>query len=169
MMAVRNRLIVHFESRIRQLQAAGAELVVLDLTGNSGGYNWYEPLGRVLTGKDLPRPPMSFVRGPDTVAELEDAMARLDRTRALCPLPRVQRQLLEQSYCRLEAARIEASAPCRRSEVWWVSAATPGLLPADLAHGPGRRRARGDQSPAGIRPPVSPMRLSHPPTTAGPA
>ena len=52
--AVRNRLILHFESRIRQLHAAGVELVVLDLTENPGGYGWYEPLGTILTGRICP-------------------------------------------------------------------------------------------------------------------
>lgn len=124
-MAVRNRLILHFESRIRQFQVAGVELVVLDLTGNPGGHGWHEPLGRALTGKDLPRPPSSLVLGADTVAELEEEMGRLDRTLALCPLPRSQRRLLEKNYRRLDAARTEALAPCDRGGVWSEDGATP--------------------------------------------
>lgn len=124
-MTVRNRLILQFESRIRQFKAAGVELVVVDLTENYGGHAWYEPLGSVLTGKDLPRPPTSLVRGSKTVAELDEYMARLDRSIALCPPPPARRRLLERNYRQLDAARTEALAPCNRGGIWSEDGAMP--------------------------------------------
>ena len=117
-MAVQNRLILQFESRIRQLRRAGVELVVVDLTGNHGGHGWWSPLGRALTGRDLPRLPVSLLRGPDTVAELDGEMERLDRALAFCPTKGSSRQALKQRYLQLDRARTEALSPCWHGNAW---------------------------------------------------
>ena len=131
--AIRNRLVLQFESRVRQLETAGVEMIALDLTENYGGYDWFQPLMRILTGSTLPMPPVSFVRGPGTVAELEGQMARLDRLVALCPPPPSRRADLEKNYRRLDDARAEALAPCYRGGVWCGVGPCAGLLTADLA------------------------------------
>ena len=116
--AVRNRLLLQLESRIRQFRRAGVDLVALDLTDNPGGHGWYKPIGEILAGRVLPVPPAAFPRDRDTVAELDDYLARLDRSLALCPLDPARRREVEQSYRRYDAARTEALAPCDRSGIW---------------------------------------------------
>jgi hypothetical protein len=117
-MAVRNRLILHFESRIREFRRAGVELVVVDLTGNHGGHGWSSPLGRALTGRELPRLPVSLLRGPETVAELDGEMKRLDRALAFCPTKSSSRRVLEERYVQLDRARTEALSPCWHGHAW---------------------------------------------------
>ncbi len=133
-LAVRDRLLLEFESRIRQFRRAGVDLVVLDLTRNPGGYGWYEPIGTILAGRELPVPPSAFARDHATVAELDDYLARLDRSLALCPLDRARRRAVERSYRRYDAARAEALASCDRAGVW----TEPPLPPAG-----GEGRVRG--------------------------
>lgn len=124
--AIRNRLVLKFESRVRQLEAAGVEMIALDLTENYGGYDWFQPLMRILTGSTLPMPPMSFVRGPETAAELDGRMARLERIMALCPPPPSRRAALEEDYRQLDVARIEALSPCDRGGLWLGFPLAPG-------------------------------------------
>ncbi len=132
--AVDNRLILEFESRIRQFERAGVNLVVLDLTGNPGGNSWYEALRRVVTGRDLPRPPVAFIRSSRTVAELEGQLSRLDRALAICPMSAARRKSLERTYFEVDAARAEASAPCDRGVIWVYRSPVCSQLTSPLAY-----------------------------------
>ena len=105
--AVRNRLIRSFETRLWQLVHRHVSVVVLDLSGNHGGQPWSEPLMTVLTGRSLPTPLVSFMRVPETAGLLGLTLRRLDRSLAMCRPPESRRVVVEQEYRRFETARIE--------------------------------------------------------------
>jgi hypothetical protein len=116
--AVQNRLVRDFETRVRQFKRSGVELLVLDLTGNRGGYAWSMAVGNVVGGGDLPLEPVSFVRGRLAVGGLERCMRGVERALAICGPPPSRRRQLEATYRRLVEAQEEARAARDCPSVW---------------------------------------------------
>ncbi len=58
------RLTAAFEDRITRLKAAGAEVLIIDITGNGGGSEWVEAAARMLTSRRLTSARLGVVRGP---------------------------------------------------------------------------------------------------------
>jgi hypothetical protein len=57
------RLTAAMIERLAALRAAGAEILVVDVTGNGGGSEWTEAAARMVTARSLQSARMAFVRG----------------------------------------------------------------------------------------------------------
>lgn len=58
------RLGLAMQERLARLRTAGAEVLVVDVTGNGGGSEWTEAAARMLSRRPLRSAPLGFVRGP---------------------------------------------------------------------------------------------------------
>lgn len=115
---VANALLAAEAGVVRKLRTEGAELLIVDLTGNGGGTNWADPAVRQLAARPLPGLSGSGVRHPHHVRQLEGIRKPLVRDLARADLRAGQRELLTASLSRLDSALAEARAPCDRSGIW---------------------------------------------------
>lgn len=58
------RLGAALEDRLARLRAAGAEVLIVDITDNGGGSEWTEAAARMVAARPLTSARMGFVRGP---------------------------------------------------------------------------------------------------------
>jgi hypothetical protein len=113
-----NRIITHayralgeaMIERLTRLKAAGAELLVVDLTGNGGGSEWVEAAARMLTPRPLRSARAGFVRGPHWAGIWTRAVADL-RAAAGKARGEERRQLLAW-VAEAEAVKAEAERTC---------------------------------------------------------
>ncbi|HEX8527160.1 S41 family peptidase [Allosphingosinicella sp.] len=87
------RLGLAMQDRLARLRAAGATILVVDITGNGGGSEWTEAAARMLSRRPLRSAPLGFVRGPHWERQWSELAGRLrgfaseaspaDRTRLL--------------------------------------------------------------------------------------
>jgi hypothetical protein len=115
---VANSLLAAQARAIRELRARGADLLIVDLTGNGGGTNWVDPAVRQLAARPLRGPSGSGVRHPHHVRQLEGIREPLVRDLARTDLRAGQRELLSASLARLDSALAQARTPCDRSGIW---------------------------------------------------
>ncbi len=131
--AMTARLLDDLADRIGEIRDAGAELLVVDVRGNPGGYGDFRvPVTTLLAGRELPMPGEEVAASEETVASLEANRDRLETALALCPAPSPARERLEADYRRIDVAIAEAAIPCDRSAVWsdWgIRPPCPGLVP----------------------------------------
>jgi hypothetical protein len=87
------RLTETLEQRIRALKAAGATVLLIDVTNNGGGSEWAEAAARILSAKQLVSERRGFVRGEhwakqwrdlgETLREFASAANRNDKAKLL--------------------------------------------------------------------------------------
>lgn len=127
------RLLDELADRIREIRDAGAEILVVDVRGNPGGYGEFcVPVTTLLAGRELPMPVEEVAASEETVANLETERNRLEAALAVCPTRSPARERLEADYRRIDVAIAEAAVPCDRRTVWsdWgVRPPCPGLVP----------------------------------------
>lgn len=98
------------EDRLRQLRAAGARVLMVDLTGNGGGTEWAEAAARMVTPRRLISAQLGFVRGEHwsrhwaTLAERLREWAKTAQTQ--------DRAKLLALAVKADAARVVADTPC---------------------------------------------------------
>ena len=97
-------------TRLRQIEAAGATSLLIDLTGNGGGSEWAEAAARMVTPKRLTSAPVGFVRGAHwsgSWGRLAERLHGWART-----APQQDRAKLLALADQAEAARKIADTPC---------------------------------------------------------
>jgi C-terminal processing protease CtpA/Prc len=94
------RLTGALEQRVRALKAAGATVILIDVTNNGGGSEWAEAVARIFSAKQLVSERRGFVRGEhwakqwrslaDSLREYDDSEKQWSGAEAagLRPLPR---------------------------------------------------------------------------------
>jgi hypothetical protein len=98
------------------LRQRGADVVVVDITGNGGGSEMADAMARALTTTPLRLAAGGFIRHPlhvDYLREMRDAIAS-DSVRATPP----QRVLIAQEEARLDSLLAEALQTCDRDNIW---------------------------------------------------
>jgi hypothetical protein len=70
-----------FEQRLRELKQAGAQTLLVDISGNSGGSEWAEAAARVLSRKPLRSAELGFVRGEHWATQWRDVATALTEAR----------------------------------------------------------------------------------------
>lgn len=103
------RLTADLEDRLRQLKAAGATVLLVDLGGNGGGSEWAEAAARTMSARPLTSAPLGFVRGPHWAKQWADLAAQLRKAAVANPQDRAR---LEAWAAEAEAAKAEADRPC---------------------------------------------------------
>lgn len=71
------RLTAALEERVRQLKAAGADVLLVDISNNGGGSEWAEAAVRILSTKPLVSERRGFVRGEHWAAQWRGLAANL--------------------------------------------------------------------------------------------
>jgi hypothetical protein len=104
------RLTSDFEDRLRQIEAAGAQALLVDITGNGGGSEWAEAAARSVSGRPLVSARRGFVRGPHWARQWGGLAQKLQAWAKDAP-DAERRQLLAWA-AEAEAARKEAERPC---------------------------------------------------------
>jgi hypothetical protein len=105
-----DHLTLNLEERLRQLKAAGAETLLVDVTHNGGGSEWAEAVARVLTPKPLVSERLGFVRGEHWATHWREIGKDL-RSFTSTASPADRKQLLELA-AQADAALAEANATC---------------------------------------------------------
>jgi hypothetical protein len=84
------------------LRRAGAEALVVDLTGNGGGSEWSSAVAAILAGRPLRAGPTGFVKHPHWTDRLREEVARAD----------------PEARSSIEAALAAAEVVCDRRFLW---------------------------------------------------
>jgi hypothetical protein len=114
--------------RVEALDAAGASLLVVDVTGNGGGSEWVDPVTRIFSARPLRAMRATAVRVPRAIEPIESRLAAVEAALADSAVPGTTRELLEVARERLAALLAEARAPCERSPLWHGQAASCSQL-----------------------------------------
>ncbi len=103
-------------SQVERLKKEKIELLVVDLTGNGGGNDVYQPMSRMLTAKPLRSPAAGFIRHPHWIKQNRDRVADLESE-----FEKSSGDLKKMAATGLAAARrdvAEAEKPCDLSPLW---------------------------------------------------
>jgi hypothetical protein len=102
--------------RLRDLDRAGAEVLLLDVAGNGGGNDSAVAVARMLGGDDLPSPEVAFVKSPRRAARLAEIGQVI---RAGPPSPTAaDRAVIARLVPALAQASEIAARPCDLSPLW---------------------------------------------------
>ncbi|MBA2918440.1 hypothetical protein GON01_05570 [Sphingomonas sp. MAH-20] len=106
-----------FEQRLRDLKRAGAQVLLVDISGNSGGSEWAEAAARALSRKRLQSAPLGFVRGEHWAKQWREVAAALnDARKTAAPADRAALAgwIAEANAAAAEAGRDCADGSCPR-------------------------------------------------------
>lgn len=98
------------EDRLTRLRAAGAEVLLVDITGNVGGSEWTEAAARMLSRNSLQSARLGFVRGPHWAGTWSRVAETLRRYAGTASAQDRARLLAWASEA--EAAKAEAERSC---------------------------------------------------------
>jgi len=118
---VGNLVTAALERRLQSLARAGAQSILVDITGNGGGTNWVEPAARVLTPIPLKSPRLGFVKHEHWTHQLQDELRDVERD--LQHASPTDRGLLTSAAEMLRATIAKTSVPCDRMVLWTSSPA----------------------------------------------
>jgi hypothetical protein len=99
-----------FEQRLRELKQAGARVLLVDISGNSGGSEWAEAAARALSRKPLRSAELGFVRGEHWAGQWRDVAAALTEVRKTAAP--ADRAALSGWIAEASAAAAEAGRDC---------------------------------------------------------
>ena len=113
-----NRIVTHayralgeaMMDRLARLKAAGAQALVVDITGNGGGSEWTEAAARMLSRRQLRSARVSFVRGEHWVANWQRVIDQLAAHRERASGD--ERRQLDAYLAQARAFRAEAAKSC---------------------------------------------------------
>jgi hypothetical protein len=111
-----NLLTAAFARQINRLKQEKIDWLMIDLTANGGGTNWYEPAARSLTRKPLRSPRAAFIRHPHWAKNLSDRLA--DFEAATQNSQGAQQKMLRQAAAFVRMDLAPANAPCDRAPLW---------------------------------------------------
>lgn len=116
--ATHARMTDELEQRMQELEAAGARLVVVDVTGNGGGNEWVDLAARSLTRRTLRSPRAGFVRHPHWIPAFEEGLAAVERDLERTDVDSLRRAVLAEARARYAQALDEARTPCDVNAIW---------------------------------------------------
>jgi hypothetical protein len=111
-------LAVRVADRVRALESAGIDALVVDVTGNGGGSEWVDPVTRIFSAKPLRSMRATSIRHPRSIEDDEERLAEVRAALAEPGLPEASRARLSEAAERLAAVLAELRAPCDRAPLW---------------------------------------------------
>ena len=106
-----------FADRLRALQAAGIDALVVDLSRNGGGTDWTDAIARMLTGQPVHCRPMAVIRHPHWRARIDHISQRLPE-RLPAGASSEDGSWLLRARERLHALSAEIDASCDLTPLW---------------------------------------------------
>ncbi len=114
--SVPNQLLAEFSTQVRELDRAGAKMLVVDITGNGGGTDWVEPAARIVTQKSLSCAPVAFIKGPHWTKAFSEVAEKIEKDIGAGFMPDVP--LLQLAHGRALELRDRADDICALDSVW---------------------------------------------------
>jgi hypothetical protein len=111
-----DRVTRDLSERLRALEAAGAEVLLVDIAGNGGGTEWVEAVARVVTPVRLRSARVGFIRHPHWVEGLAESEQRM--AAAAEGEPPEDRARLAGYQAVFAEARRQAETPCDPAPLW---------------------------------------------------
>ena len=129
-LATANLLTAALVGRAKALAAAGATVLLIDITHNGGGSNWVEAPPRALSSVPLRDSKMGFIKHEHWTKQLQDSLrdVQTDIRNRRSDSP----ALLESAVSKLEKAIDETKAPCITTAVWDTGQLNCSLLVKEL-------------------------------------
>jgi hypothetical protein len=118
------RLTGALEDRIRTLKAAGATVLLVDITNNGGGSEWAEAAARIFSPRQLLSERRGFVRGQHWVKQWQDLANDLREHAKTAD--RADKQRLLGWAAQADAAKQQAQTPCPATSVSCTRLGTAG-------------------------------------------
>ena len=115
---VRTRLLRRLQERVEELERAGIDALLVDVTGNGGGSEWCEDVARFFTSKHLRRRNVRFIRHPHWAREIEREIGWIQEDLGRSELPDEFRTMLNQSLVEHQGLLEEVRAGCDASVLW---------------------------------------------------
>jgi hypothetical protein len=104
--------------RIESLRAAGAEALVVDLTGNGGGNEWVDPATRLFSPRPLHGSPSGWIRHEHVVGPLTETRSRIAGDLERVDLAPDVRATLVGALASVDRRIAEARQGCDRTAIW---------------------------------------------------
>jgi hypothetical protein len=104
------RLTAALEKRVLELKAAGAQVLLVDITGNGGGSEWAEAAARIFSAKGMVSERRGYVRGEHWAKQWRDLAATLREFAAKAS--RADKARLLGYAAEADAALRDAETPC---------------------------------------------------------
>jgi hypothetical protein len=104
-------------AQVEELKGEKIDALVIDITANGGGTNWYEPAARTLTPKPLRSPASGFLRHPHWTRQLKDELTDVEAEIQKTTAPKLK-ALLTKTAEDLRSEIAETQKPCDRAGVW---------------------------------------------------
>ncbi|MGH9368255.1 MAG: S41 family peptidase [Thermoanaerobaculia bacterium] len=115
---VADRLLGEIEARIRQLDHAGSQILIVDLTNNPGGDGWFSPAAQLFSAERLRPLRAAYVKNRLTVGRLQSDRGEIAHYLATRSPDSRLRAILEDAICRLDDVVAEAERPCDPLFIW---------------------------------------------------
>jgi hypothetical protein len=104
-------------AQVSSLKREKIDALLIDLTANGGGTNWYEPAARTLTPKPLRSIAFGFIRHPHWTKQFRDRLTDIETALAKSP-PEKLKKILAQAAENARADLQETQKSCDRSGLW---------------------------------------------------
>ena len=129
-----NLLTAALISRVKEVRAAGATALLIDITHNGGGSDWVEIPPRVLSSKPLHDPKLAFIKNAHWTVQLEEELndIKTDLNGGKEPS-----HVLRRAVVSLQRAVTATKESCNREEVWTTGQVHCSLLVSDLVYASG--------------------------------
>lgn len=124
--AVSNAILADHREAVAAVRAAGATVLLVDLTGNGGGTDWADPAARQLSARPLRSQPFGFLRHAHYTARFAEDVAAFDSALGRTDITDGERGILADARARAARAHALTLAPCDRSALWTGGAAAVG-------------------------------------------
>ena len=111
-----NRYVAALTAQVERLNKEKIDVLLVDLTGNGGGNDVYQPMARTLTAVPLRSPNAGFVRHPHWAKQNREKLADLE-----AEIQKASGEMRRKLKLAAEAARrdlAEAEKPCDLSPLW---------------------------------------------------
>lgn len=113
--ATGNVVLRALERRIASLQKAGAQRMVVDITGNGGGSNWVDAVVRTISPVALRDMRLGFLKHPHWSKDLEEILKDVHADLQKSPK---HREVLTEAAKRLQGSLALTKEECDRSTAW---------------------------------------------------
>lgn len=114
---VSNLLTGRLAAQIGNLKREKIDALLVDITSNGGGTNWYEPAARSLTAKPLRSAAFGFIRHKHWTRQLKERLLTVENETRKTSAPRLKK-LLARMAGNLRREIAETEKPCDRLGVW---------------------------------------------------